>query len=153
MSSSRWRGRNSYKQITSCAPKWLWDSLVLEKAEDLEPEDDLREMWLACGIDSELVEELVRLRLLCRGGKIVVCEEENNAGLFDRVMYCLFSLWHVRKFSESRWASVGLSCRLQRALAGLGLWRRASSAMRASPTTGSRARPILSWSSSLLLVV
>lgn len=103
--------RNCFKQICDYAPKWLWERLVLEADDNLEPPDDLRDMWLACGVDAELLIELVELRLLFRKGNIVVSKRHHDGKLFDRVMLCLFSLWHLRKFSESRWASVGTSCR------------------------------------------
>ena len=81
------------------------------KEEALPSPEDLHDLWSVCGLDIELVEELVKLRLVVRGGKVLVSGKAHDETLFDRVLFCLFRLWRMRKFSDSRWASVGASCR------------------------------------------
>lgn len=113
--------RNSYSQITQVAPSWLAKVLVVEPEEALESPDDLRDLWLACGVDAELIDELVDLRLLFRRGHISVSQSASHDTVFERVMSCLFSLWRFRRFNESRWASVGAACRANLAARLVGL--------------------------------
>ena len=103
--------RKSCRQVCTLAPAWLWDALVLIQPSDLPPPEDLNDVWLACGVSVELIAELVDLRLWSVGGKVAVTSEAVGPALFERALYCLFSLWHLRKFTETRWASVGASCR------------------------------------------
>jgi len=103
--------RKSFAQICGNAPRWLWDSIVLEDPENLESASVLQDLWEVLGIAPDLIDDLVSLRLLFRNGKLVVSSDQRGPGLYDRVLFCLFSLWHLRSFNEGRWATVGASCR------------------------------------------
>lgn len=115
--------RKSFAQITDYAPRWLSGVLSIEPEDRLEAPEVLRDLWLACGADADLIGELVDLRLLQRGDRIVVRQGSEDKRLFERVLFCMFSIWRLRRFNESRWGSVGAACRsnIGARLCGLGL--------------------------------
>eukprot|EP00971_Amphidinium_carterae_P338766 6476270-Amphidinium_carterae.3 len=72
----------------------------------------LESLWLALGIEGELLTELVHFRLTVRDGFLFVSEAafmEQRA--LERLCNMCLSLWRVPAFCGSRWLTIGASCR------------------------------------------
>lgn len=92
---------------------WLADHLHFVSEEDLDDVDALQEMWYALGVEPSVVEVLAgELRLRWKRGRLEVAAPNlNTESLIGKVSFALLSIWHFRKFSESRWVTIGSSCR------------------------------------------
>ena len=105
--------RNCLDLLHSYLGLWLADHLHFVEEEELNSVDSLQDLWLAIGVAPSVVEILAEeLRLRWRDGKIEVaasCRETDD--LVGKISFALLSLWHFQKFSESRWVTVGASCR------------------------------------------
>ncbi|CAK0909364.1 unnamed protein product [Prorocentrum cordatum] len=104
--------RNSYTQLMRWMPL-LVASIDVVPAEECLPEETLRALWGVLGVPGVLLEELVGWRLCCVGGKLQATTAVHGdvPDFFDRISYCIASLWKFTKFSESRWVSVGWACK------------------------------------------
>jgi len=76
------------------------------------PRDDLQSLWTALGVDSEWVGTLADLGLIWREGRLEASAAHvSNPELLDIVSGALLRLWGFTPFSDSRWVTVGRSCR------------------------------------------
>ena len=104
--------RNSFHLIHSMIAKFISDKVRFFPMEQCCCADILQQMWLALGLDSVLVEELVKLRLLYRDGHLQVLDVHlQDQGLHESIHHCLLSVLRIRRFTSSRWCSMGASCR------------------------------------------
>jgi hypothetical protein len=92
---------------------WLVEHLHFVPDEDLDSVESLQEVWLALGVAPAVIEILAeQLRLRWKDGRLEVaasCRETDN--LVGTVSFALLSVWHFIKFSDSRWGTIGRSCR------------------------------------------
>ena len=91
------------------------DKFVLEKL-DLDPspwdKQEVYSFWVSLGVESKVADELARLNLQWRDRKLWVGSvEESGDALRQQVSGCLKNAYKFRVFTESRWLSVGESCR------------------------------------------
>jgi hypothetical protein len=78
--------------------------------------------WLSLGLEQELAEELARLNLLWDGEMLlasVSCRDDPK--VLERISTLLLGVFKFRRFTSSRWISVGSSCRTLTAALSLGL--------------------------------
>lgn len=70
--------------------------------------DRLAEQWGLLGVDEDVLEVLLDLRVRWTGSALEVdAEHRESSSLFDELAACLLGVWKLRKFTESRWLSVG----------------------------------------------
>eukprot|EP00971_Amphidinium_carterae_P207090 4108719-Amphidinium_carterae.1 len=72
----------------------------------------LESLWLALGIERELLDELVHFRLFAKDGLLFVSETSfQEDRVMERLCNACLSLWRVPAFCGSRWLTIGSSCR------------------------------------------
>jgi hypothetical protein len=63
-------------------------------------------------VDSKRATMLVDLQIRSQNGKLLVARtHEHRPDVIDQITICSMYLWRFRKFSDSRWLSIGTSCR------------------------------------------
>ena len=103
--------RRSYNILYERMAPWL--QRVVYFTDEAEDVATLSQLWAALGVDPEFIEDIAGLGLLWRGGRLLVRRaHQHNAELFDTLSTCLLELWKFTRFSESRWCTVGASCRV-----------------------------------------
>ena len=92
---------------------WLVSHLSMVPDEQLPAADELRELWTALGADAEVTDILAsELRLTHRDGRILVSAMlVDKSDVIGTVSQALQALWHFKKFTASRWCTVGTACR------------------------------------------
>ena len=105
--------RNSYGQLLQYLGNWVVRSLQFVPDENLPPVEDRTILWTALGLDPTLVEVLAcQLRLQWKGGRLQVAAScLNLPDVMETVSSALLGVWHFKRFSDSRWITVGCSCR------------------------------------------
>jgi hypothetical protein len=74
--------------------------------------DEFYQFWVALGVDSEFATALAELGLCFKGGQLLIeVDRRGDDDLFDRVTGVIMHVWRFRKFSDSRWLTMGESCR------------------------------------------
>ena len=105
--------RNSYDLLHKWLGPWIQQHLSFVPDDDCDPPEALQELWHCMGLEHDVVEVLTTvLRLKWADGFLQVAASCSLPGnLVETVSYCLLSIWHFRQFSDSRWVTVGCSCR------------------------------------------
>lgn len=104
--------RNSYSILMANLPNWLPSALMFVDACGLGSEENLRRLWGALGVGGEILERLVSFRLLFLQIRLVVrADLRETPGFLDDLFTTLMGVWRFVTFSESRWLSLGVSCR------------------------------------------
>ena len=99
--------RNAYNLLFLTLSIYLRDHLQLA-AHPLPSYDSLYSLWSDLGIVPNVAEELAMLGLLYEHGRVWVRPElEGTDNLFGRVHGAFLSVMKFRKFTESRWVTVG----------------------------------------------
>lgn len=103
--------RNSYGLLHDNLAAWVQETLAF--VEEPEPADNLQQLYTAMGVEPEWVATISEMGLLFRNGRLEVSAAQmNKPTLFDDLCTCLLYLWRFVRFSDSRWCTVGLSCRV-----------------------------------------
>lgn len=101
--------RQSFYELVEHLPNWIARSLRYEAHPCPEV---LRQLWVMIGYASEWVDQLVELELRFEQGALKVHPRwSGRAELPDMLVNVFFYIWQWRRFSESRWNSLGGSCR------------------------------------------
>ena len=105
--------RDSYGQLLQYLGNWVVCSLQFVPDESLPPIEDRAILWTALGLDPTLVEALAcQLRLQWKGGRLQVAAScLHLPDVMETVSSALLGVWHFKRFSDSRWITVGCSCR------------------------------------------
>ena len=104
--------RSSFHMIHSMIAKFISQKVRFYPVEQCCSPQTLQQLWLALGLDSALVEELVKLRLLYQDGHLQVLDAHlQDQELHESIHHCLLSVLRIRRFTSSRWCSMGASCR------------------------------------------
>jgi hypothetical protein len=102
--------RNAYGLLHLHMGQWLLDKVKF--VNEPVPREDLEALWTALGVDSDWVDTLACLGVIWRGGCLEVsAEHASDVDLFDTLSGALLRLWGFAAFSDSRWVTVGRSCR------------------------------------------
>ncbi|CAK0836513.1 unnamed protein product [Prorocentrum cordatum] len=112
--------RNSVTLIGDYLDQWI--ALRIQAALPLSPPeiDEYRMTWVCIGVDSDIIDAICeQLQLRFVDGRLLVCETSFAAeeDLFSRIRGIMLTAFSFRRFSETRWASVGSSA--QGVVAGL----------------------------------
>ena len=100
--------RNGYDLLLGHLPTFLSRHLVLV---DSGPDPkELRGLWTALGQDAELSQVLADLGLLWVDGRLHCRRSSVQGDLVERVHNALVAVTRFRKFTDSRWCTVGASC-------------------------------------------
>lgn len=106
--------RESFDLICQHLCPWLVRVVKFVDPEDLPSPDVLKATWTSLNIDPVLVETLVDLGI-CWDGEADQLKVDKkwraNPDFIETLSGAVLSLWEFRPFSESRWITVGLSCR------------------------------------------
>jgi hypothetical protein len=112
--------RNSYLQLAQALPAWIVGAVSFTEAPT--DGDILRQLWASLGVDPDVTEELVELRVIYRSGNLQVdAAFQDSIDLVDRLSACCLAVWRFVKFSDSRWITVGRSARTMVAAHLMGL--------------------------------
>ena len=123
--------RNGYR-LLHCHLKDFVNSAVAFSQESHDPQV-VYEHWRALGVDDDAAEALADLSLRWAGGQLLISEAHRGSeGLLENVSSCMVCVFRFRKFSDSRWITVGQGCRSLLAGLGVGL-RGLASVIRQSP--------------------
>ena len=87
-----------------------------------EERQDVWGFWVSLGVEVTVAESLADLDLHWREGQLLVSEAHIDAGgVVERISDCLLYVLRFKKFTDSRWCTVGDSCRSLVASLCLGL--------------------------------
>ena len=112
--------RNSAEQIAQRVPEFV--SKYLDIVVDDGDRQATYEYWTAIGVEPEAVEQLTRLKLVWTGTRLQVAADHGFGDeVWGEVSSLLLYLLKWRKFSESRWLTLGVSCSSMAASLSVGL--------------------------------
>ena len=107
--------RSAFGQIMCSLSGWVGRKLlIVDDLEALPTPAALRELWEVIGVPEEAVSEIAdELRLHWADGflRVAASAVRPTENLVDKVSNVLLAMWKYRKLSDSRWCSVGRSCR------------------------------------------
>lgn len=122
--------RHAFDILYGCLTAFVQDNMEFVE-EGPETHQDRVCFWTALGAEPNVAEELADLGLRWRDGHLEVFRRHfGDPALVERITFVFFSLCRFRKFSDSRWTSMGPSCRTITALSCLGLREWVDMAMR-----------------------
>ena len=107
--------KNSFDLITERLSPWLICKVAPTSRADCVPDAQLHRQWAALGVDPVLIEQLVTEMALhwdFNSGLLRVDSEwlkRDNS--FEEITGVMMGLWDFHPFSDSRWVTVGHSCR------------------------------------------
>ena len=96
----------------------------LELVDEADDHDESFMYWVALGVDTCVAEQLADLSLRWHNGRLrvhVADQVDVQASLVGRVSDLMMALFRFKKFSESRWCTVGDACRSLAAALSVGL--------------------------------
>ena len=77
-----------------------------------EDEDSVRQFWQALGVQPDWLDTLVEVDPRWDGTKIVInASLQNRSDALEATVAVILYLWRWQQFSESRWCTIGASCR------------------------------------------
>ena len=117
--------RNSYGLLQLRLPLFLSDSLALDDGADYDSQA-LYHQWVNLGCDSHIAELLGELHLRwepARNRLLVAAKHSSDLALVEKISFVLLSVMKFKRFSDSRWLTIGESCRSLLCALLLGLHR------------------------------
>jgi hypothetical protein len=100
--------RNGYNILMENLMAWLLGALAFVADSELEPAHTLQQVWQWLDIEDDVVEALVRMRLLWKGGRLLVAEGlRDQIGFLDELAATLMSVWRFSNYCDSRWLTIG----------------------------------------------
>lgn len=101
--------RNGFSLLVKWVGTWLVNRLAFEDWGC----DHAHEVYMAFDCDPGDLDTFVDLQLRFRGGRLLVAaKHKSTGGLIDLLLGLLLKTWQFRRWSESRWLSLGGSCRV-----------------------------------------
>lgn len=112
--------RNGYDLLHSHMPEFIMKHLSIVEERD----ESLPELWSCLGVEPAIAQELTELGLVWADGRLLVHRcAAGDPELVRRVSSALLGVFRFQRFTDSRWCSIGLSCRALVASLLLGLGR------------------------------
>ena len=112
--------RNAYDLLHAYLMPWLVSVLAFGPSSQ-DPQSAYK-MWVALGVDSEDADILADLQVKWDGERLWVAEEHaGNKDLFQKISVCMLSVFKFKKFTDSRWITLGECCRSLVASVSLGM--------------------------------
>lgn len=110
--------RNSYSSLVAQVTKWLGGVLAFEDWEGY----PVAEHFVFLGLEPEACELATALQARFDQGKFKVSTRyKADEGILDMIVTLLLSVWAFKRWTESRWLSMGPSCRIMLSALALGL--------------------------------
>jgi len=113
--------RHAFDLLMGCLASFVVENLVWVD-EQLGSQDELYSFWTVLGLPSDLADDMAQLGIFWRNGRLQVhrshIDEEDVIG---RITFIYLSVSRFRAWSNSRWVSMGDTCRSLIALQCLGL--------------------------------
>ena len=107
--------RNSYAMLMENIHEWLRHSVCFTDPELLPSANTLQELWEALGLEPDVIEQLVHFRMIFKDGKLHISSDVRptfgGQTTMDEVVGMLTAVWRFVKFSDSRFLTVGPSCK------------------------------------------
>ena len=104
--------RNSTNIIITYLAEWATVSIQQVAPLDEATTNQFRLLWSTLGLDKEVIHVLVDvLELRMEGDKLLVTRGCPSHDLTSIVVSVLMAVWRARKFTDSRWLSMGRSAR------------------------------------------
>ena len=95
---------------------------VLRGSADVPPYEDLYRFYVSLGVRPDLADHMSEIRLHWNGKELIVTEEASKKiGIVNKVRTLMLGCMGFRKYTDSRWTTVGDSCRSLMASVALGL--------------------------------
>ena len=113
--------RNTFASLREHIPAFLHQNLRCH--EPPQPAtDEVRMVWALLGVEPSWIEHIASLNPVWSGGCLYIndCEDQEQSTI-EQVSHLFFYLMRWRKFTQSRWGSIGTSCRALVATTLLGL--------------------------------
>ena len=102
--------RNAYSEILRHLMDWLREVVVFDPTPYDEAE--VTEFWTALGVDADVCEEMASLNPVWRGGHLYVSVDRAcDENLLERLSGAALYVFRFKRFTESRWTTIGDSCR------------------------------------------
>ena len=112
--------RKCYGTLVKVLPVFVANNLAYRAPTG--SEDEVRQWWTAIGTGSDMVEELTDLGLEWVDGKLYVNQaHEGSPGIDKRVRSALLYIFKFKRFTNSRWATIGCSMQSLAASLSVGL--------------------------------
>jgi hypothetical protein len=112
--------RNSYDLIHARLAKFVQDTLRFDDG-DYDRGEAYR-VWVALGVKSDVADALVDLTLKYEGGYARVhVSHVGSVGLYEKVTGAMIVIFKFKRFTDSRWVTVGDCCRSLLAAQHVGL--------------------------------
>ena len=115
--------RNGYSALQLHLPMFLATHLAFDDGEPFDSQS-LYHLWVNLGADSEIAEMVGELNLRwdwSKGKLLLGLHLQGDADVIEKVSFILVSVMRFRRFTESRWLTVGESCRALVCSLALGL--------------------------------
>ena len=100
--------RNGFSLLMKNVRAWLYEVVEYED----QPLFPHQVLWTLLAVDTNIAEIAEDLQLRYQGGKLKVAEKwRGDAATYDSIELVLTHIWAFRKYSDSRWLSMGPSTR------------------------------------------
>ena len=104
--------RAAYMSAVEVLGTWLVDKLEPWPEQSLPASNEMLLLWTSLGVDPEIASSLAKYRLLWQDGRLLIDgKAREQADWLQEVSCALLGAWNFRHFTESRWCTVGSSCR------------------------------------------
>lgn len=115
--------RNSWDLIQTYLLEWIASNIHFQPPLDSEEQEQLRTLWRALGVELETAEILASvLQVSFKEGQFCASSALlDTPDWLDLLSTCLLSTFRIRKFTESRWLTVGACSRTMVASLFLGM--------------------------------
>ena len=91
---------------------WILEKLSPMSSNKLPAPGELFVLWCAMSVEEPLAKKIADAQILWHDGRLVVEESFlEQGGWLEALSAYLLALWRFKKFTHSRWVTVGTSCR------------------------------------------
>ncbi len=111
--------RTSYDLLEAHLVHFISKNLAIEEGPPEQPE--AYSFWVALGVEADVAEELARLGLRWHQGKLQCHCLQAESDVVSTIYGLFLYVFRFKKFTDSRWVTVGDSCRSLVAALELGL--------------------------------
>lgn len=102
--------RNGYDLVVARLYTWLMEKVSFQTRKG--SYDDHFQFWTMMDIPYKWAEKMAELGLCFKDGRLCVDKTcENHTDIFGTIFGCLLHVFKFRKFSDSRWLTIGDSCK------------------------------------------
>lgn len=113
--------RNGFSLLHQHLPGFVSGAVQFTDSDGCSSDDEFN-FWVALGVDPDIARQFSEMHLEWDGEHLLVDRSfEGVSGLHNNLCSCLLSVFAFSKFTDSRWCSVGPSCRSLLAGTSVGL--------------------------------